>query len=175
MLQKINQLAFSMVGIFLVFSCGKSTPNAELSATQPDVTTTSVKLEGKGYEGKPCTLEVEQKLDGSLKSLKFSEDFKVDYKIPAPGSGLYGVYYWPKTFETGVHLAESSLNVKRSLLGDADVLEGDGKPLFWDAGTLHHKFVFKPSLKAPKKVTYHSVNRVAGVVPFVVIDGECNF
>lgn len=175
MTQKINQLAFSMVGIFLVFACGRSAPNAELSAAQPDATTTLVKFEGKGYEGKPCILEVEQKLDGSLKSLKFSEDFKVDYKIPAPGSGLYGVYYWPKTFDTDVHLAESSLNVKRSLLGDADVLEGDGRPLFWDAGTLHHKFVFKPSLKAPKKVTYHSVNRVAGVVPFVVIDGECNF
>ena len=68
----------------------------------------------------------------------------------------------------------SSLTIKRSLLGDADVLEGDGKPLFWDVGPLHHKFVFKPSIKAPKTVTYHSVARVVGVVPYVVIEGECN-
>jgi hypothetical protein len=175
MMHKINHLSFSVLGLLLVFGCGRSAPNTELSAAQPSVATTAVKFEGKGFENKPCTLEVDQKPDGSLKSLKFSEDFKVDYKMPAPGSGLYGVYYWPKTFDTAVNLVDSSLTVKRSLLGDADVLEGDGKPLFWDAGTLHHKFVFKPSLKAPKKVTYHSVNRVAGVVPFVVIDGECNF
>jgi hypothetical protein len=173
-MNKIMLLSLSFAGVTLAYACGRETPSAQVAAVAPITESSTQKLEGKAYNEKPCSLEVTQNPDGSLKNLKFTEEFKVDYKIPAPGSGLYGIYYWQETFDTAVNLADSSLKVKRSLLGDADVLEGDGKPLFWDVGPLHHKFVFKPSLKAPKKITYHSVARIAAVVPFVVIDGECN-
>jgi len=173
-MNKIELLSLSIAGVTLAYACGRETPAYRIAAVAPSTETSTQKFEGKAYNGKPCSLELTQNSDGSLKSLKLTEEFKVDYKIPSPGSGLYGVYYWQETFDTAVNLADSSLKEKRSLLGDADVLEGDGKPLFWDVGPLHHKFVFKPSLKAPKKITYHSVARVAAVVPFVVIDGECN-
>lgn len=174
-MNNFRYVGLSIAGTFLAFACGKETDNSSLSAADPAPSLVSTKLSGTGYNNKPCTLEVERNTDGSLKGLKFSQDFKVDYKIPAPGSGLYGVYYWPNTFDTSVNLADSSLSIERSLLRDADILEGDGQPLFWNVDKLHHKLVFKPSLTSPKKVTYHSVSRLAGVVPFVVIDGECNF
>lgn len=172
-MKKFLLVSLTTTGLSLVLACGRQASHAELSTTDQSTDVSVKKHEGKGYEGQPCSLEIEENADGSLKRLKFAGDFKVDYKIPAPGSGLYGVYSWDNTFDTAVHVVDSSLRVKRSLLGDADVLEGDGKPLFWDTGKIHHKLVFKPSLKDPRKVTYHSVNRLVAVVPFVVIDHEC--
>lgn len=153
--------------------CGTKTEPSKTSLRQA-VEATSQTLEGIGYNGKTCFLHSMRGDDGKLQQVQFKEDFKVEYKLPAPASGLYGVYYWPANFDTDVQLASGQWSVKRSLLRDADVLEGDGKALFWD-GTRHHKLVFKPSIQAPKSVSYSSVEYLLGLIPFVVLDGLCTF
>ena len=169
---KIKILA--TIATLLAFGCGTQSNNSVISASKT-IETPANKFNGIGFNGKPCSLEIDRTSDGKVLALRFKEEFKVDYKLPSPGSGLYGVYYWGATFDSNTNIASGHVDVKRSFLGDADVVEGDGKPLFWSVPEHHHKFVVKPSLDAPKSLTYHAVERLLGAVPFVITDGVCNF
>ncbi len=169
---KIRVLA--IIATSVTFSCGVQS-NTSVDSGVKAIETAANKIEGVGFQGKPCSLEIDRTSDGKVSALRFKEEFKVDYKLPSPGSGLFGVYYWGATFDSDTNIASRSVEVKRSILGDADIVEGDGKPLFWGVPEHHHKFVIKPSLDAPKSLTYHSVERILGAVPFVVTDGVCTF
>jgi len=165
-----------LLGLSTAFAggCGPHRESSEVSSASSAVVGGERVFEGVSFQGKSCTLKMVHDAEGKLKSFELTEEFKVDYKIPTPGSGLYGVYYWPTTLQSEVHLAAGSWAVKPSFLRDAEVVEGKGKALFWD-GNRHHQLVFKPSTASPRSVTYSSAERVLGAIPTVMIEGLCNF
>lgn len=124
------------------------------------------------FRGQDCQVSISESQDGSLARITLHGTFTIDYKIPTPGSGFFGKYQWEGNFDSEHHFSRGELNVRRSWLGDADVIEGRGQPIFWD-GSSHHKIIVKPSLLEPKVVNYQSTERILGTVPVVTISAEC--
>ena len=129
-------------------------------------------LTGKDDRGESCSLKVPAEDGGTEVAL--GGQFKVDYKIPAPLSGLYGVYYWNATFATSSNVIGAP-SIGKALFFNKIVFEGRGKPLFWDGTDSLHHLEFKPSLTQPSEVTYHATQRIAGILPFVTVDLHCTF
>ncbi len=128
-------------------------------------------FQGVDDRGQPCSYTVG---NDARESLTLHGTYKVDYKIPTPGSGIYGINYWDATFDGAFNFVRPPAQ-RRAFWGGGDVVEGKGKPLFWDGDDAFHVIVARPSLGNPKEVTYHTTHRIAGVVPMVVIDLACKF
>jgi hypothetical protein len=120
-------------------------------------------------------MEIVSSGSSQVDSVTLSGTFTADYQIPAPLSGLYGKYRWDGTLSSEGNMLESGVSVSRSILRDADVIKGRGKPIFWDTPAHAHKLVVKPSLAAPRTVDYSARQTIAGVVPFVSISLACRF
>jgi hypothetical protein len=148
---------------------GSTVPASQVDAFDNE---TTAEWLGKDERGQICSLKLSA--DEGVASLELKGFYKVDYKIPTPGSGLYGVYYWEQTFSPVTHIIGEPRISTSSWRGGV-VIEGQGKPLFWDGTDARHKLVIKPSLAHPKEVSYHTTHRVAGVIPMVIIDMKCRF
>ncbi len=165
------RFSLSLVSLSLLWlaACGRP-EEAQLKAENAAVGS----VQGVDTEKAPCSLSYERGADGTLSDLKVEATFVVDYKIPMPGSGLYGVYRWPGSFTLAKN-AREGLKLKRSFLGDADVITGKGEPLFWSAGMHDHKFVVKPSLANPQTLSYEAKEKVGGVLTTVELSLNCQF
>jgi hypothetical protein len=127
---------------------------------------------GLDDQGERCSFRYDQNTGGGLARVVLEGTFIADYKVPMPFSGLYGKYRWPGTFDSDTN-ARDSLSVTGTLWGDADVIKGQGQPLFWNTGEHQHKILVKPSLQKPEVVSYEAKERVASVVTTVVISMKC--
>jgi hypothetical protein len=151
-----------------LLACGAATDASSVKALP-------VRHFGTDSEGAPCSLELVQSSSRQVDSVALAGTFTVDYRIPAPLSGLYGKYRWDGTLSSAVNMLESNVSASRSILRDADVVRGRGKPIFWDTPAHTHKLVVKPSLAAPLSVDYSASQNIAGVVPFESISLACRF
>ena len=152
-------------------ACGQATRDsgsqlAAASATEPQSTT----LRGSDAEGDACSVTITLGADGAVAGLRLDGKFQVDYKLPTPGSGLYGKYRWAGSFDSHVQIAD---NFSVSRWFGAEYLQGKGKPLFWDTPTVDHKVTATPSLARPTEVSYHSSQNLAVLIPFVTTDLSC--
>ncbi len=152
--------------LLATFGCGSPHEDQSLLNIAPS-------LSGTDSLGRPCSFTYEKNTQGLLTQLSLKGTYLVDYKIPAPLSGIYGVQHWPGEFNMGVHTPNSPLAVKKNWLGNSEYVEGEGKPLFFDTPTHHHKITFEGGLGASKVVRYHATQKIGGVIPFITIDLEC--
>ena len=149
--------------------CGDDKKSSGPSSNLSDATESRV-LVGKDEQGEPCSLTTPTE---GRKEIELKGKFKVDYKIPAPFSRIYGVRYWDATFSTSRNVTGEP-TLSKPFFFKKEVLEGRGKHLLWD-GDADHRLEFKPSLAAPVEVTYHSAQLIGNVIPFVIIDLRCRF
>ncbi len=162
------RVMLGLLSILGLTACGGATDSSLMAEGSSQV------FEGIDGEGAPCRLAVQIDANGRPTQLKVEATFVADYKIPMPFSGLYGKYRWPGTFDSLKNAGES-FEVKRSLLGDADVVKAEGEPLFWNTGKHAHKLVVKPSLAAPQSLSYDAKEKLAAVVTTVDISLACRF
>ena len=158
---------------FCLSACGgalESQTTASIQAASNDAGTVSYK--GTDAQGKPCRLTLLFDQQQTLNKLTLSGTYRVDYKIPAPLSPLYGVYNWAGTFDTSVNAQGFSVN--KSWLGGGDVVKGQGKAIFATIAPQAHTVTVNPSLANPSSVTYSAAEKIAVVVQTVTVDLSCN-
>lgn len=149
--------------------CGQA---LERNASQPLAAAAGTRvLHGVDDQGASCVLTLTQDAGDQLLALSLKGTFVVDYKIPTPGSGIYGKNRWDGTFDSTVNAAEK-FSQSSGWFGGHKVY-GRGKPLFWDVPTVDHYVTLSPSLAQPTSASYHSEQKVAVVIPFVVTDLQC--
>ena len=158
----------SLLSLIGLIGCGTAPESALKSESAPK------NYQGVDEQGDACQLRVEQDEQGRVLGVQLEGTYIADYKVPMPFSGLYGKYRWPGKFDSQ-KTARSSFQVKRSIWGDADVIKGEGEPLFWNTGTHMHTLTAKPSLDAAKSISYLAKEKLAGVVTTVEIRMDCRF
>jgi len=131
------------------------------------------KFSGTNQQGGSCSVEIRYDDQGEIKGLALNGTFTVDYKIPAPLSGLYGKYFYPGTFDSSTSVKAGELKIGHGWFSSNVVAEGNGKPLFWDTPDTHHKVTIKGDSQSPESVDYYTVQNIAGLVPFVETTLEC--
>jgi hypothetical protein len=165
---------FALTTALLITSCGHETKSSVINSAATELKLTEqTKFVGTTDNGVSCTVELRLNDNNEVTGAKLSGTYTVDYKIPAPLSGLYGVYNMPGEFDSATNIKSGDLKVGRGWLGGDLALEGSGKPIFWDTPDIHHKLTIKGSLTEPESVYYSSTMKIAGILPFVKIDLNC--
>ncbi len=111
-------------------------------------------FEGVDEHGDRCALELTATDQGELVALHYQGTFTAHYKIPTPGSGLYGDYRWEGEFTMDRNTDASGLKVRKRLLWGGTEIKAHGKPIFWDVPESDHLFVLKGDLESPESLTY---------------------
>jgi len=160
--------------VIALASCGRARQGSTVKETQGATESLRVnKYSGTNDQGGGCSVEIRYNDQGEVKGVALSGTYTVDYKIPAPLSGLYGKYFYPGDFDSVTSIKADDLKISNAWFGSNVVVEGSGKPLFWDTPDTHHKVTIKGDLQAPESVSYYTVQRIAGVIPFVETSLEC--
>ena len=163
-----------LVGMMTTVSCGRAPQGSSTKELAAATESAKVKkFAGTNEQGAVCNLELQIDDTKTLKSLHLSGTYTVDYKIPAPLSGLYGKYFYPGQFDSHTSINASELKIGQAWLSNNVVVEGKGKPLFWDTPEDYHKVTVHGGLDHPESATYHSSHRLVAVVPFIETDLVC--
>ena len=166
-------LAALLIITTLGSGCGRDSKQASAALAQDEAITSVQSYRGSDPLGKECSLQLSFDAANQLLALALTATFKVDYKIPMPLSGLYGIYYWPGEFTTSRNLQPTTMRVDKSWFNQDVVVSGKGKPIFFDVPELTQTVTLKDGLAQPTAVTYASTYRVAGVVPVNQVSLDC--
>ncbi|MBM4251470.1 MAG: hypothetical protein FJ146_05830 [Deltaproteobacteria bacterium] len=162
------------VAVLALVSCGRAPQGATVKAVAGAEASLHVeKFSGTNEQGGGCSVAISYDTQGEVKGIVLNGTYTVDYKIPAPLSGLYGKYFYPGAFDAATSIKSGDLKISHAWFGSDVVLEGHGKPLFWDTPDTHHKVTIKGDSLTPEAVSYYTIQRIAGVVPFVETSLEC--
>jgi len=164
----------ALTSALLIASCGHETKTSDIKSASTELKLTNqIKFVGTNDQGVSCTVDLRLNAKNELTGAMLSGTFTVDYKIPAPASGLYGIYNMPGAFDSAMNIKSDDLKIGRGLLGGDLTLEGNGKPIFWDVPDAHHKVTIKGSLADPQSANYSSTTKIAGILPFVKMELSC--
>ena len=169
-------LGIVLAGLTLTH-CGQDlkTAKSNLASAVTNVPAAGLtRLHGVDDRGDQCLVELRLDDQSRLVGVNLSGTYTVDYKIPAPISGIYGVQRMPGLFDSKENIAAGGVKISKAWFGGGTVLAGTGKPLFWDVPDASHQVTVNGSLELPTSVVYSSVTKIAGILPFVTIDLNCH-
>ena len=155
------------------FGCTAPTAVDEAADAVASDALSSSRTNGIDDERSVCIFGIALDPQGQVSSLELRGTFSVDYKIPTPGSGIYGLQRWQGALTADGNMAETGPKTHRSFLNDADIVEGRGFPIFWNNEVTDHKLIVKPSLANPSTVRYESTTKILGFIPFTVSTMTC--